>query len=84
MHDLDGSRPPLDRWSQEAAEAALRALVRDRRHIGPDEAWQRLQRLSVSQRDWVLARVQAWEIEVEPTVERLFNLIGRRLADRVW
>lgn len=70
MRETDGSIPPLDRWSQEVAAATLRGLVRDRRRIAHEEAWRRLQRLSLTQRDWVVAQMQSWDADTERPFER--------------
>ncbi|WP_217924553.1 hypothetical protein [Miltoncostaea oceani] len=71
MRDRGGFDPPVDLWSQQAAEIALRSLVRDRTIIGADEAWRRLQRLTAAQRDWVISRVQLWELVADQPADRV-------------
>lgn len=71
MCDTEGFVPPLDDWSQQAAEVALRSLVRDRTKIGPDEARRRLQRLTADQREWVESRLDLWDTAADEGAECL-------------
>ena len=43
-------RPPLDRWEEQGAIQELERLAAELPQVGADEAWQRLERLSDTQR----------------------------------
>ena len=42
--------PPLGRWEEEGALRELERLATELPHVGADEAWQRLRRLTDTQR----------------------------------
>ena len=43
-------RPPLDRWEEQGAIQELERLAAELPQVGADEAWERLERLTETQR----------------------------------